>query len=73
MQLRWQENMLLFTEVPLVFEGGEEENLFAQKNNKSLAATLQHPKYTRFQNEVSQTYSEYLDWKLGRFLAYLKA
>ncbi len=72
MQLHWQERVLSFTEVPLVFEGGEEENVFANKNNKSLAETLQHRRYTHFQEEVYQIYSQYLDWELGRFLAQLK-
>lgn len=73
MNLLWKNQSLRFEPVGLRFEPGQFENVFAHKNNKTVAETLVHHRYRRLVDEVKQVYGQYLDWKLGEFLLHLKA
>lgn len=72
MKLIWNRRPLIFEPVALKFEGPKYENIFAQKNNKTLQETLAHRKYAKFKKEFIREYAEYLNWELGKFLFHLK-
>lgn len=61
-----------FENVPLIFKGARYTNIFAQKNNKTVAQTLAHPRYSKFQPEIMDRYAASLDTPLGTFLLRLK-
>lgn len=61
-----------FVRVPLVFEQGRYINVFADKNNKTLAETLEHSRYAKLKPVVSEKYADNLDQPLGRFLLEVK-
>ena len=61
-----------FEQVPLVFEPGSYAELFALKNNKSLAETFAHRRYTRLRDRLSDRYRDRLSEPLGEFLKSLK-
>lgn len=61
-----------FTPVELAFEGKPYWDIFGQKNNKTVAETLEHPKYAKLKGEVVQRYSKSLSRPLGTFLFELK-
>lgn len=63
---------LSFYEVKLHFEGGVTTDIFALKNNKTLAETLRRPKYRKLSREVQKYYHASLDQPLGNFLLGLK-
>jgi len=57
-----------FVNVPLKFEPQKYVNVFADKNNKSLAETLEHRRYVKLKPIVLEKYSSFLDQPLGKFL-----
>ena len=61
-----------FVDTPLVFEICRVEDLFAQKNNKSVGETICHPKYHRLASLVRRQYPESIERRLGEFLYDLK-
>ena len=61
-----------FVLIPLVFDGKPVQNIFGQKNNKTVAKTIEHKRYAKFNIEVIQKYSKDLDKPLGEFLLQLK-
>ena len=61
-----------FRSVSIVIEKAEYCNIFAEKNNKTLKQTLEHPKYAKFRTTVGRQYQCYLDKPLGEFLLILK-
>lgn len=61
-----------FQRVPLEFEENNYCSPFIHKNNKSVGATTQHPKYQKLKSDVAMKYSEWADKPLGEFLAFLK-
>jgi len=63
---------LAFVLTPLTFKEGYEQNVFAQKNNKTVRQTLADPKYSRFTQKVIRNYTSSLDTPLGEFLLQLK-
>lgn len=71
-KLSWENNQYKFTPVILLFSNTLFENVFANKNNKTLGQTLLHRRYEAFTEESSLRYPEYLGFSLGKFLLTLK-
>ena len=63
---------IIFRNVPLHFNEGFEQNIFAQKNDKTVRETLARPKYTKLSQKILRNYSTSLDKPLGEFLIQLK-
>jgi len=72
MILRYKTQDLVFSEVKLIFSNKTFSNVFADKNNKSLLETINSIKYKKFESEVINKYTEFLDWPLGKFILKLK-
>jgi hypothetical protein len=72
MQLSTLQNSYQFTRTALDFVEGEYTDVFSLKNNKSLAETLTHPRYAKFQSEVLARYRGNIEKPLGYFLLELK-
>lgn len=70
--IRLEDEELHFEEVPLVFQDETFQNLFGQKNNKTLGETLRHRRYARLKHIVEEKYKDAVDQPLGRFLYGLK-
>ncbi len=62
-----------FIPAGLRFIEGSRTNVFAQKNNKTVAETLTHHRYQRLTTETEARYPTSLNKKLGIFLSILKA
>ncbi|MCE5193733.1 hypothetical protein LLF88_07380 [bacterium] len=58
--------------VPMSFGRCDIDNVFAEKNNKTLAETLSGRRYTKLSEEIRCHYPGSLDDRLGRFLQRLK-
>jgi hypothetical protein len=63
---------LNFTPVTLNFDVTAVTNVFAQKNNKTLAETINHQRYAHLAEEVRAKYRHGLSEPLGTFLYQLK-
>ena len=61
-----------FKHIKLEFQGKPYENIFGQKNNKTVAETLKHHRYAILKLKAENRYSESLDKPLGTFLLELK-
>lgn len=61
-----------FLLVPIRFEPRRYINVFAEKNNKTLAQTLEHRRYANLRTAALEKYSEYMDKPLGKALFELK-
>src|SRR5262245_35019885 len=61
-----------FERMPLEFLSGHFQNVFSLKNNKSLAETLEHPRYAKLKTEAYQRHGAHLSEPLGQFLLELK-
>jgi hypothetical protein len=61
-----------FKETMLHFDGNTYSNVFCEKNNKTLAQTINGEKYRHLEEETRTCYSGYLNEKLGSFLKQLK-
>lgn len=72
MKIRAQNRNLDFVPVKLVLKKNHLTNLFAQKNNKTVAETLASKKYSRLSPEVRKRFPHALNEKLGEFLFDLK-
>jgi len=59
---------LSFESVCIQYEEGIENNIFAKKNNKSLADTLNHRRYSKLKVDILSSYPMYLNMPLGQFL-----
>jgi len=64
---------IVFVRVPLTFESNRFQDVFGEKNNKTVAETLAHPRYASLAADVTATCSDSLDKPLGLFLMGLKA
>ena len=74
MRIVIQEHQLEFVQIPLQFQKhGGIVDLFAKKNNKTLAETLLSRRYLSLSTEVHRFYQNSLNDKLGEFLYRLKA
>ena len=76
MQLKIDDRLLNFIEIPLKFSARNISNLFALNNQttlrKRLDDTKQNNKYSKFKKYCWQHYSETFDSSLGDFLLFLK-
>jgi hypothetical protein len=63
---------MVFRKVPLFFNEGFDQNIFAQKNDKTVRETLSSPKYSKLSQKIIRNYSTSLDKPLGEFLLQLK-
>ena len=72
MNLEWNDMQYRFVNVALTFLPGTSENVFAEKNNKTVAQTIAHRKYIKLATETKQRYSNNLNSPLGDFLMSLK-
>jgi hypothetical protein len=70
--LTCNDRQLTFFEVELFFSNVIYDNIFSEKNNKTVAETLVHKKYEHLKQIVSKKYSKFLNDKLGAFLQDLK-
>lgn len=61
-----------FVQVPLVFEGKPYKDVFGEKNNKTVAETLVHQRYKKFERDIKRKYPDSLEKPLGSFLLELK-
>ena len=61
-----------FVHVPLHFVDDRCEDVFANKNNKTLRETLAHPRYASLAATCAAKYSQHLDSPLGEVLLQLK-
>ncbi len=73
MKIIIQEHQLEFVQFPIIFRQHNVVNLFAEKNNKTLAETLSNKKYAGLSGEVQHRYPNSLNDRLGEFLYKLKA
>lgn len=71
--LTFDEQALQFQEVKLSFVDGFRTDVFGQKNNKTVAETLAHGRYAKFEKWISSEHSTSQDKPLGTFLLGLKA
>ena len=62
-----------FRNVALDFEGKSYADAFAQKNNKTVAETLNHKRYAKLKDETLAKYPLSTDMPLGTFLLSLKS
>jgi hypothetical protein len=72
MKIVVQGHQLEFVQIPIQYHKHGIVNLFAHKNNKSLAETLSSERYASLFNEVRRRYPNSLDERLGKFLYGLK-
>ena len=70
--LRLKDNTFDFVHIPLHFVGDRSEDVFADKNNKTLRETLAHRRYASFAATCAAKYSQHLDSPLGEVLLRLK-
>jgi len=63
---------LVFQKIQLIFQANNIENIFSEKNNKTVKETLTSSKYVKIANDANEKYAEYLSHKLGTFLLLLK-
>src|SRR5438445_13743428 len=63
---------LEFTEVRLSFQDCRARDVFALKNNKTVAETLRHPRYAHLANDLLVNHPDCLQRRLGEFLYELK-
>jgi hypothetical protein len=70
--LTYNNRKLTFVETKLSFSNIIYHNVFAEKNNKTVAKTLDHKRYKHLAPIVTKKYSKFLNDKLGTFLQYLK-
>ncbi len=72
MKIAIQGYQLEFVQVPLNFRQHNIVNLFAEKNNKTLAETLSSKRYASLSKETQRRYPNFLNDGLGKFLYRLK-
>jgi hypothetical protein len=72
MEIKINDRNIKFKIVPLIFEKNNYENVFFDKNNKTLKQTFEHEKYSRLKTLLSDKYRAHLNLKLGDFLKLLK-
>lgn len=63
---------LVFSNVELHFLDGISQDVFSQKNNKTVKETLSKPRYSKFIQDVQELHFSSLDIPLGKFLLELK-
>jgi len=70
--LKYKNKNLDFQEVALSFKSKTYNNVFANKNNKTLIETIKSKRYQKFKDIVRTKYPNYFYWELGKFLLKLK-
>lgn len=73
MQLNAREVQLTFVRVPLSISNNLHTDVFALKNNKTVAETLRQSRYLDLQPEALEHFAAQMDQPLGTFLKGLKA
>lgn len=73
MQIVVQDHQLDFIQMPIIFHRHGIVDLFAQKNNKTLAETLSSKRYASLGKEVFRQYPNCFNERLGEFLFRLKS
>jgi hypothetical protein len=58
--------------IPLIFETKKYNNVFKDKNNKTLNETIETTRYKSLKNEALEKYSKYLNTPIGELLLALK-
>lgn len=61
-----------FKEISLLFEEKPYRNIFGNKNNRTVAETIEHIRYRKFKAKVIESYPNELNKPLGEFLLNLK-
>ncbi len=72
MEIKLNERKLTFKIIQLTFDKKNIENIFYDKNNKTLKETFEHDKYSCLKTLLADKYKNQLDLKLGDFLKHLK-
>ncbi|MCW5576201.1 MAG: hypothetical protein KIT13_08910 [Burkholderiales bacterium] len=70
--LRFDGEVLEFQQAKLSFLSGLKSNVFGEKNNKTVAETLAHKRYSKLLGLVSTNHPDAMDKPLGTFLLQLK-
>ena len=70
--LRFDGRVLEFQRATLSFVPGIKSNVFAEKNNKTVAETLAHKRYCSLLGLISAEHADAMDKPLGTFLLQLK-
>jgi hypothetical protein len=60
MEIKINDRNIKFKIVPLIFEKNNYENVFFDKNNKTLKQTFEHEKYSRLKILLSDKYRAHL-------------
>ena len=63
---------ITFVRVPLEFVNKPKQDLFGDKNNKSVSETLEHKRYQKLKDQVIKEFPHSKDKALGSFLISLK-
>lgn len=66
------DRVLDFLPVTVELSQSRSTDLFGKKNNKTVAQTLLHPKYSALAPRVLESYSDFLGRNIGDFLLELK-
>lgn len=72
MNIQLNDETISFSIIPLTFKKRDIENVFFDKNNKTLKQTFEHKKYSRLKKLLSNKHKTHADRKLGDFLKKLK-
>lgn len=74
MELKINDRKIIFKIIQLTFNNNKKntENIFYDKNNRTLKETFEHQKYSRLKTLLTDKYKNHLDKKLGEFLKHLK-
>lgn len=70
--LRFDSEVLEFQQAKLSFLLGLKSNVFGEKNNKTVAETLAHKRYSKLLGLVATDHPDAMDKPLGTFLVQLK-
>ena len=72
MKILTEKSILDFIKVKLIFQCFNIEDIFINKNNKTVMETLNNRKYQHLSDRIHKNYGTSLDEKLGVFLSRLK-
>ena len=72
MRLKFNKEVYIFLNATIKYHQYDIENVYANKNNKTLGETIEHEKYRKFSIMINNTFNEYLNVGLGSFLLELK-
>jgi hypothetical protein len=72
MRLNFNEEAYIFLNAAIKFYQYDIENIYANKNNRTLRETIKHDKYHKFSMIINNSFKEYMNVGLGSFLLELK-